>query len=168
VTRILVAGVGNLFLGDDGFGVEVAHELLRRDDLGPGVVLREYGIRGFDLAYEMLRGYDAVLLVDAVPRGEPPGTVTIIEAGIDEAPRAAGVYQGHSMTPDVVLDLVRTMGQRPPYTVVIGCEPASFGDGDQGRMGLSDCVRAAVPVAIAAVRTTVEELRGVRAGARRG
>jgi hydrogenase maturation protease len=156
--RVLVAGIGNVFLGDDAFGVEVAQELLRGDDLGPGVTLREYGIRGFDLAYEILSGYDAVVLVDAVSRGESPGTVSIIEADVEGVPERSD-YQGHSMTPEVVLSLVRTMGARPPRTLVVGCEPESFGDGDGGRMGLSEVVPAAIPAALHTVRILAGDLR---------
>ncbi len=160
--RVLVAGIGNVFLGDDGFGVEVAQELLRRDDLDPRVTVREYGIRGFDLAYEILRGYDAVVLIDALPHGEVPGTVSVVEADVEAAPATvSGPYQGHSMTPDAVLDLVRTMGQRPPRTVVVGCEPESFGDADGGRMGLSEPVRAAVPAAVDTVCGVVGDLCAV-------
>jgi hydrogenase maturation protease len=162
--RVLVAGIGNVFLGDDGFGVAVAQELLRRDDLGVGVTLREYGIRGFDLAYEMLSGYDAVVLVDAMPQGEPAGTISILEADVDAAGQpspladAAGAVQGHAMTPDAVIALVRAMGGRPPRTLVVGCQPESFGDVAVGRMGLSDSVGAAIPAAVKVVRGLVREL----------
>jgi hydrogenase maturation protease len=162
--RVLVAGIGNVFLGDDGFGVEVAQALLRRPQ-PEGVVVADYGIRGFDLAFAMLDGPEATILVDAMPRGEAPGTVYVVEPDLaardDPAAGPAhgqGAFQGHAMTPDAVFTLVRTLGGTPRNVVVVGCEPESFGPEDEGRMGLSSVVAAAVPEAIATVERLAVEL----------
>src|SRR5947209_6334825 len=118
-TRILIAGIGNVFLGDDGFGVALADRLARRQ-LPAGVEIKDFGIRGMDLAFAMQEGYDAVILLDATPRGERPGTLYVIEAdGSDAAP----ALDTHGMDPVKVLGLVRAFGGAPPRTFVVGCEP---------------------------------------------
>lgn len=162
--RVLVAGIGNVFLGDDGFGVEVAQALLRRPRLD-GVRVVDYGIRGFDLAFAMLDGPGATILVDAMPRGARPGTVFVLEPDLDavEDPSAApdhgqGAFQGHGMTPAAVLTLVRTLGGQPRNVLVVGCEPESFGPENVGRMGLSDTVTAAVPEAVAVVERIAHDV----------
>jgi hydrogenase maturation protease len=124
--RVLVAGVGNVFLGDDGFGVALAGRLARRE-LPPGVEVVDYGIRGMDLAYALLDGWDAAILLDATPRGEPPGTLYVIEPdveAIDVAPEA------HGMDPVKVLALARALGGPLPRTLVLGCEPLTRMDAD--------------------------------------
>jgi hydrogenase maturation protease len=113
--RVLVAGVGNVFLGDDGFGVEVARAAGRRDParLGP---VGDFGIRGVHLAYELLEGYEAAILVDAAPRGEAPGTVYVIEPDLDGEPArrsrdGSGVLvDAHGMEPDAVFALLKALG----------------------------------------------------------
>ena len=162
--RVLVAGIGNIFLGDDGFGVEVAQALGRRPQPA-GVHVVDYGIRGFDLAFAMLDGPDATILVDAMPRGGAPGTVYLVEADLEEnadpsaaADHGQGAFQGHAMTPSAVLTLVRTLGGRARNVFVVGCEPESFGPENEGRMGLSETVTAAVPVAVTAVERLVGQL----------
>jgi hydrogenase maturation protease len=158
--RILVAGIGNIFFGDDGFGVEVAHRLAEVELPATAKVV-DYGIRGVHLAYDMLAGYDVTILVDAVSRGDEPGTVSIIDVGQRSAAGAgepasipAGpVLDPHGMTPDAVLEHVRTLGGDPGHVFVVGCEPA---DCDE-RIGLSDAVTAAVDVAVTAVVELVAE-----------
>jgi len=157
---ILVAGIGNIFLGDDGFGVEVAQRLAGRS-LPNGVRVVDYGIRGFDLAYALLDGPDATILIDAMPRGEAPGTIFVLEPdleavswGTDEPGHPQGSFQGHAMTPDSVFALVRTLGGTPRNILVVGCEPETFGPEEEGQLGLSATVAAVVPEAI----TTVERL----------
>jgi len=143
--RILVAGVGNVFLRDDAFGVEAARLLAERPH-PPGVQIRDYGIRGVHLVYELLDGYDLFVLVDAAPRGEAPGTVTVLEvdpAGADAQP----VIDAHSLTPDAIFGLLSSLGGHPGRSLVVACEPAETGAG----MGLSDPVRAALPHAVRAV-----------------
>ncbi|MFE9552585.1 hydrogenase maturation protease [Streptomyces sp. NPDC006692] len=147
--RILVAGVGNVFLGDDGFGVECVR-VLREHQLPPGVEAVDFGVRGVHLAYQLLDGYDTLILVDATARGGAPGSLYLIEAGTPgaEAPQGA-VLDGHHMSPDAVLALLDTLcagtGARPPRrTLVIGCEPLFVAEG----IGLSGPVAAAVPDAV--------------------
>ncbi len=154
---ILVAGVGNIFFGDDGFGVEVA---TRRAGgaLPPGVRLEEYGIRGLHLAYELLDGYDTLVLVDALPLGEEPGTVAVIE--VDPADTGAvdehgqPVLDAHSMSPAVVLSQLRRLGGHLERVIVIGCQPASIDEG----IGLSPEVEEAVPLAMQMLDDVLDQL----------
>ena len=152
--RVLVAGIGNIFCGDDGFGVEVARRLVH-EPLGDGVDVRDFGIRGVHLAYEMASGvYDEVILVDAAPRGGAPGTVYAIEPDVDLAPDDAA--DAHGLTPAVVLAWIRRVAGRCGRVTVIGCEPASL----DARIGLSPAVAAAVDEAIAMVRDRLAERVG--------
>lgn len=142
--RTLVAGVGNVFLRDDAFGVEVVRQLAMTPR-APGVEIRDYGIRGVHLVYDLLNGCDLFVLVDASPRGEPPGTVTVLEAELPEAESLARpVIDGHSLTPDDILALLASLGGRPGRSLIVACEPADVSAG----MGLSDPVREAVPHAV--------------------
>jgi hydrogenase maturation protease len=156
VTRVLVAGIGNVFLGDDGFGVALAGRLARRE-LPAGVEVVDYGIRGMDLAYALLDGWDAAILLDAAPRGEPPGTLSVIEpdvAAIDVAPEA------HAMDPATVLALVQALGGAPPRTLVVACEPFTVVDpGCEDIVAtLSEPVRAALGEAEHLVGSLLAEL----------
>jgi hydrogenase maturation protease len=140
--RILVAGIGNIFLGDDGFGVEVANRLLN-EKLPEDVAVRDFGIRGLHLAFEMLDGaYEATLLVDAVPRGGAPGSLYLIEPDLTNL--EATPADAHSMDPAAVLATVKALGGMPKRVLVVGCEPASVED----RMGLSPQVAGAVDEAV--------------------
>ncbi|MGI8586612.1 MAG: hydrogenase maturation protease [Chloroflexia bacterium] len=163
--RILVAGIGNIFLGDDAFGVEVAQRLVGRD-WPEGVRVADFGIRGFDLAYAILDGYDVTVLVDAVPRREAPGTLYLIEPDPDDPGLAApGELETHGMDPVQVLRLVRQLGGQPKRVLVVGCEPETFGPEDEGMMGLSAPVAAAVDEAVRMVESLVEKLlRGEEVG----
>jgi hydrogenase maturation protease len=160
---ILVAGIGNIFLGDDGFGVEVAQRLAARP-LPDGVRVADFGIRGFDLAFALLDEPEATILVDAMPRGEQPGTVYVLEPDLDEhgpavAPdHADGSFQGHAMTPESVFALVRAMGGQPRNVIVVGCEPLTLGPENEGCMGLSEPVANAVPEAVGVVERLLERL----------
>ncbi|MDC0773275.1 hydrogenase maturation protease [Streptomyces sp. HD] len=157
MTRTLVAGIGNIFLGDDGFGVETARRLAERRQPAHIEVV-DIGVRGVHLAYQLLDGYDTLVLVDATARGEAPGTLYVIE---HDGSRAAGdvpAIDGHRMTPDTVLALLDTLcagtgGQPPGRVLIVGCEPASVDEG----MGLSPPVSDAVP---RAVRLIEELLQG--------
>jgi hydrogenase maturation protease len=140
--RILVAGVGNIFLGDDGFGVEVALALSRQQ-LPEGVSVEDFGIRGFDLAYALLDPWDAVIIVDALPRGEPAGTLYVVEPNLAAA-SAETAINPHGMDPVRVLNLAASQGTISAQVLVLGCEPQDFGDELEGRMGLSAPVQAAV------------------------
>ncbi len=150
--RVLVAGIGNVFLGDDGFGVETVRALSAHP-LPDDVEVVDFGVRGVHLAYQLLDGYDTLLLVDATARGGEPGTLYLIEADGACGPlgvRPGGaVLDGHHMSPDAVLALLDTLcagtGTTPPRrTLVLGCEPACVEEG----IGLSAPVTAAVPEAV--------------------
>ena len=156
--RILVAGVGNIFLGDDGFGVEVVRRLAGRE-LPEGVEVVDFGIRGMDLAYALQDDYDVVVFVDATPRGEEPGTVYLIEPEIGED--GGVVLDTHGMDPVKVIRLSRALGARPTRTLVVGCEPqvvVSGEDYDDMLMELSEPVRAAMEEAVKLVESLVEEI----------
>ena len=149
--RTLVAGIGNIFFGDDGFGSEVAQRLLRRP-LPDGIRVEDYGIRGVHLALDLLDGCDLLVLVDAMPSGDAPGTVTVIEpeAGGGES---APPLDAHLMNPAAVLAMVTEMGGSIGRVLVVGCEPAELGEG----IGLSPPVAAAVDVAVRTVEDLVAE-----------
>ncbi|HMA34046.1 MAG TPA: hydrogenase maturation protease [Chloroflexia bacterium] len=160
VPRVLVAGIGNIFLGDDAFGVEVAHRLLRRS-WPADVRVTDFGIRGFDLAYAILDGPALSILVDATPRGGAPGTLYVIEPDLDPAPGPAGAAMDtHAMDPVKVLQLVKTLGGCPARLLVVGCEPATFGPEDEGIMGLSAPVESAIDEAVGLVARLVAEFIG--------
>jgi hydrogenase maturation protease len=172
--KVLVAGIGNIFLGDDGFGVEVAARLARVD-LPDCVRVVDYGIRGMHLAYDLANGFDAAILVDATPRGGAPGTIYVIEPDLGSrsapdtdpassppaetgagdadaadtgAADASPLFDAHGMQPDVVFRMLDMLGAgRPARILVVGCEPASV---DYG-MGLSDAVAASVDEAVRVV-----------------
>ena len=151
--RILVAGIGNAWLGDDGFGGEVVRRLEARR-LPEGAVVLDFGTGGLDLAYEVMRGYDALVLVDISRQGGQPGTLYVMEP--DEADIAAGIEDGemldpHGMDPQTVLRFVRAVGGWPGKVVVIACEPA---DVEELGLGLSDEVSAAVDRAVELVEST--------------
>ena len=151
VKRVLVAGVGNIFFGDDGFGVEVSRRLAQRP-LPESVQVKDFGIRGLDLAYALLDGWDAAILVDALPRGGNPGTLYLLDP--DEA-ASARALEPHGMHPARVLALAQEMGATPPVLRVIGCEPQAA---EEMEMGLSPAVAAAVDPACEMVERLVREL----------
>jgi hydrogenase maturation protease len=158
--RVLVAGVGNIFLGDDGFGVEVVRRLAERE-MPEGVEVKDFGIRGMDLAYALQEDYEAVVFVDAVPRGEEPGTVYLIEPEIEEDGEVS--LDTHGMDPVKVIKLSRALGAKPTRTLVVGCEPRvvlSGEDYDDMLMELSEPVQAAVGDAVKLVESLVEEIDG--------
>lgn len=158
--RVLVAGIGNLFLSDDGFGPEVVRHLVRQDDLPPDVKVVDYGIRGMHLAYDLLDGYGALVIVDALPGTGAAGEITVLEVqssdlGLADCP--SDDFDPHGMAPVAVLASLRRLGGTLPPTYVIGCRPENVEEG----MGLSEAVSAAVPAAIAAVRTLLNERMAV-------
>jgi hydrogenase maturation protease len=155
--RILVAGIGNVFLGDDGFGVAVARRLATCQ-LPAGVEAADFGIRGMDLAYALQADYDAVVFVDAAPRGERPGTVSLIEPDLDPD---EVVIDTHGMDPVRVLSFARALGRVPERVLVVACEPERIvhGEHDDELVGeLSAPVERAVEDAVALVETVVAEL----------
>jgi hydrogenase maturation protease len=162
--RILVAGIGNIFLGDDGFGVAVARRLAQRA-LPDGVQVVDFGIRGMDLAYALLEDYDAVILVDAAPRGEKPGTLSLIEPQLDQDGEVA--LTTHGMDPAKVLALARALGARPTRTWLVACEPGRLidgGDFEDVLVELSVPVQEAVDEAVTMVESLVEDINGVKGG----
>lgn len=135
--RVLVAGVGNLFLSDDGFGSETARRLSEQP-LPDGVRVVDYGIRGMHLAYDLLDGYDALILLDAMARGGSAGDLQVLQVGADDV--GTGDFDAHGMEPTAVLASLGSLGGRLPPTYVVGCEPADVSEG----IGLSPQVSAAV------------------------
>lgn len=157
---VLIAGVGNIFLGDDAFGVEVLRALGARP-LPDGVAVVDYGIRGFDLAYALLDPWEAVVIVDALSRGGAPGTLYTIEPDIGSlkgAPPAGSMINPHGMDPMRVLQLAFWMGTVSARVVVVGCEPKDFGDELEGRMGLSDIVQSSIEGAVEMVECVVRQI----------
>ena len=156
--RVLVAGIGNVFMADDGFGVEVAKRLETRE-LPPGVDVVDFGIRGMDLVFALGEGYDIALFVDAVPRGERPGAVFLIEPELSDSDEPV-MLDAHGMDPVKVLTLAGQLGPVPERILVVGCEPAVRMTGEEEEIvgELSEPVRAAVPVAAEMVETLVKEI----------
>ena len=155
--RILVAGIGNIFLGDNAFGVEVVWRMSRHT-LPENVCVADFGIRGMDLAYALLGGYEAAILIDAAPRGGDPGTLYVIEPEETESGLEPALLEAHSMNPMRVLDMARALGGCPKRVLVVGCEPLTLGDEIEGAMGLSAPVEAAVDRAIAMVESLVSRI----------
>ncbi|HWH45071.1 MAG TPA: hydrogenase maturation protease [Thermoleophilaceae bacterium] len=156
--RILVAGIGNAWLKDDGFGGEVVRRLEQRE-LGEGAAVFDFGTGGLDLAYEVMRGYDALVLIDVSRQGGEPGTLYVMEATEEEA--EAGIEDGqminpHAMDPQTVLRFVKTLGAWPGKVVVVACEPAQV---EEMGLGLSSEVERAVDGAVDLVVETIEGLR---------
>ena len=155
---ILVAGVGNAFLRDDGFGGEVAKRLEARD-LPPAVSVFDFGTGGLDLAYEVMRGYHALVLVDISRQGEEPGTLYVMEPDpeeIDGGIEDGAMIDPHGMDPQTVLRFVKAVGGWPGKVVVVACEPLSV---EEMGFGLSEPVQQAVDRAVGLVLETVEKLR---------
>jgi hydrogenase maturation protease len=168
---MLIAGVGNIFLGDDGFGVEVANRLAKLG-LPDWVRVADYGISGMHLAYDLADGFDTTILVDATPRGEDPGTVYVMELDpsapaapsattAPEPGRGIPLLDGHGMQPDVVFGMLSLLGAEAGRVLLVGCEPASIDE----RIGLSEPVTAAVDEA---VRIVLDLVHTAGAGDARG
>jgi hydrogenase maturation protease len=163
--QILIAGVGNSWMQDDGFGGEVVRRLAEREQ-PPGVTIEDFGTGGLDLAYEVMRGYDALVLVDVTRGGGPPGTLYMLEP--EEAEIAAGIEDGemidpHAMDPQTVLRFVRAVSGWPGSVVVIACEPAEV---EEPGVGLTPAVAAAVPRAVDLVLEALADLRAKADAAR--
>jgi hydrogenase maturation protease len=154
--RILIACIGNIFLGDDGFGVEVAKQFAGRK-LPDGVSVVDFGIRGFDLAYALMDGCDVTIFVDATERGEKPGTLYVIEPDLrefDNLDAHAMAADAHGMNPVKVLGMVKSMGGQFKRILLVGCEPETLGP-EEGQMGLSETVQAAVEEAVELIESLV-------------
>lgn len=163
--RILIAGVGNIFLGDDAFGVEAAN-VLAQCTLPAGVQVVDFGIRGFDLAYALLDPWDAVILVDALPRATAPGTLSTLEIDLNDfspAQVSQVAIDAHSMDPVRVLALASSLGRINAKVYIVGCEPADFGDELEGRMGLSPIVQSSLTAATEMVLQLVHDILAAKA-----
>lgn len=145
--EILVACIGNIFLGDDGFGVEVA-QALANSATPAGVEVRDFGIRGFDLAWTLVEPWRIVILVDAIHRGGQPGTLYLLKPAEQAASGSPAALDPHGMHPDQVLALAHSFGRITAEVFIVGCEPLDFGDDMEGRMGLSPPVAEAVLSAV--------------------
>jgi hydrogenase maturation protease len=159
-SRVLIAGVGNIFLGDDAFGVEVAQRLARRP-LPEGVRVVDFGIRGIDLTYALLDGYKSVILVDAMARSGQAGTLYVLEPDLvhnDERQNGGTFLEMHNLDPVKVLRLAAEMGASVERLLVVGCEPAETGSDEDMRDGLSDPVRLAVDQAIPLIESLTSRL----------
>jgi hydrogenase maturation protease len=157
--RILIAGIGNIFLGDDAFGVEVVRRLATRG-LPKNVKVVDFGIRGYDLAYALLDGYDTTVLIDACSRGEPAGTLYVIEPDVSDLggpDDQQSAVEAHSMNPLNVLRLATSMGGPLKQVLLLGCEPETLGP-DEGQMGLSDPVEAVVDEAVKLVESLIAKI----------
>jgi hydrogenase maturation protease len=148
VNRVLVAGVGNVFFGDDGFGPAVVRALA--SDPPAGATVKDFGIRGMHLAYELLDGYERAILIDAAPRGEAPGTLFLMELDPQER---GGTPDAHSMDLLNVFAFMRVLGGSAPQMTLVGCEPGATDE----EMGLSEAVERAIEPALTVVRRLVDE-----------
>jgi hydrogenase maturation protease len=156
--KLLIAGVGNIFLGDDAFGVEVIKRLGERS-LPERVVVKDFGIRSYDLAYALMEDWDLAILVDALPRGGTPGTLYTLEPQLPDSREMPPVLDAHSMDPVAVLQLVSALGGRCPHLVVVGCEPATVEEDAEGNFGLSAPVAAALDEAVRVIEDLIVRAR---------
>ena len=150
MSKVLVAGIGNLFLSDDGFGSEVARRLVGTQ-LPEGVTVVDYGIRGMHLAYDLLDGYDTLVVIDAMPGEGRPGDLSVMSVGPDDL--GDGEYDAHGMAPVAVLATLSQLGGSLPPTYIVGCQPADVGEG----IGLSPAVEAALAGAVQLVQELVQQ-----------
>lgn len=159
MSRVLVAGIGNVFQGDDGFGVAVCRHLASRQ-LPEGVRVVDFGIRGLDLVYALLDGYRAAILVDSVQRGNAPGTLYVIEPDLPSGAREVDPtpISPHGMAPHNVLELAALLGGNCRRILLVGCEPLTFGEAKFGSMELSRPVADAVIPAAETVERLAREL----------
>ena len=152
--RILVAGIGNIFLGDDAFGCEMVRELSARA-LPPEVVVRDFGIKSYDLAYALAEKQDAIILVDATPRGDAPGTAYLVEIDPREvAELEPGSPDAHTMNPVNALKMAQSVGPITANIYLVGCEPAKL-EAEDGEIGLSEPVKRAIPQAIELIERAI-------------
>ncbi len=159
--KILVAGIGNIFLGDDGFGVEVAARLAAQAQTFPtGVRVTDFGIRALDLAYALMEGYETTILIDAFPGEAEPGTLFVVEPdlqNLNSSSPSQEFVDPHAMNPVSVLRMAASMGAELKRVLLVGCVPATLGP-DEGQMGLSPVVAAAVAEAVKLVDSLVTRI----------
>jgi hydrogenase maturation protease len=167
VKRFLIAGIGNIFQGDDAFGVEVVRALLRRPDHGVWWIV-DYGIRAYDLAYALTDDYDAIVLVDAAGLGQAPGTLYLIEPDLHRLDTAQHqAVDAHALNPVSILQMAQSLGRVSAKVFLVGCEPAVL-ENEEGRIGLSAVVQAAVPRAIEMIEELTANLVGEPLNAKSG
>jgi hydrogenase maturation protease len=155
--RILVAGIGNIFLGDDGFGVEVVRRLAARNLFAEARVI-DFGVRGLDLAYAFQDGYETIILIDAFPHGQTPGAVSVVKPDTDAIDATSSNFvEPHSMNPMNVLRMAKAMNGSLNHVLLVGCEPATLG-GDAGCMGLSEAVEKAVDNAVSTTEALIKRI----------
>jgi len=157
--KILIAGIGNIFLGDDGFGVEVAGRLVNHI-FPSGVRAADFGIRGFDLAYALMDGFETTILVDAYPGEGQPGSLFVVEPDLQDLNSAGplnGFIEPHAMNPINVLRMAKGMGAQLKRVLVVGCVPATLGP-EEGQMGLSEPVSASVDEAVKLINGMVRRI----------
>ena len=153
--RVLVAGIGNVFLSDDGFGVEVVRRQ-STESLGTDVDVVDFGIRGVHLAFDLADGrYDSAILVDAVAKGGEPGTLYLIDPDLANGSLESTVADAHNLTPDAVLAWIRQIGGTTPHIIVLGCEPGTT----EESMELSAPVADAIDLAIQMIRALISEMK---------
>ncbi len=157
--QVLVAGIGNIFMGDDAFGVEVAR-LLSQREWPASVRVVDFGIRGFDLAYALQDGYETTILIDAYPHGDDPGTLYLVEPDLSfsttEHAESTDI-DAHTMDPVKILRLAASMGGPLKRVLLVGCEPATLGP-EEGLMGLSDPVKGALSEAVSLVESVINKV----------
>lgn len=145
--KILIAGIGNIFLGDDAFGVEVARRLAQ-SEVPKSVTVTDFGVRSYDLAFALMNEWDLSILVDALPRGGKPGTIYVMEPELPEGEVSEDALDAHSMSPVAVLQLVQALGGKVGRLLVVGCEPATIAPNLDGKIGLSPPVEGAMDEAV--------------------
>lgn len=156
--KVLVAGIGNIFLGDDAFGFEVVNRL-RKHPLPEWVTVSDFGIRSYDLAYALMKDWDLAILVDALPRKDTPGTLYLFEPELPKNDEGAIAVDAHAMNPVAVLQLVRAMGGQCGRVLVVGCEPATLEPDPQGNFRLSAPVGAAIDEAVRMIEDLITTTR---------
>src|ERR1051326_224399 len=148
--RILVAGIGNIFLGDDGFGCEVVRQLAPRT-VPPQVTVKDFGIRSYDLAYALIEDYDTIILVDAMRRGDAPGTTYHLQIDLSSLAKLdPATLDGHPINPVAALQMAQTVGLVTAKIYLVGCEPAIL-ESEDGQLSLSNPVQQGVPQALAMI-----------------
>ena len=160
--KILIAGIGNIFNGDDAFGVEVVRRLHDRK-LPEGVYVKDFGIRSFDLAFALVDGYRAAILVDALQRGEAPGTLYVFEPDMATLDEWSSInMEGHGLHPAQALKLATLYGNLPDKILVVGCEPAIMAFSEAGQMGLSAPVQASLDQAVGLIESLAQKIQQER------
>jgi hydrogenase maturation protease len=156
--QILVAGIGNIFFSDDAFGIEVVHRLSQRK-LPEGVSVRDFGLRGFDLACSITEPWELVILVDATRKGGEPGSVYVIELDRKNPNKDfTSVIEPHGIDPVRAIELANTIGEIKAPLILVGCEPATIG-GDEGFVGLSVPVKRGVGIAVEAIERVISKFQ---------